>query len=157
MKTLLLILVLVGSAYAQEVKNLDSLKWKPIREMSGNIPGHEGLTVEVFVAEIARREDGVRVIVRAEYPWGTPSDLFIQKPHGFDATSFSKIVFRVDLNCNTRYAKSVSGSADGYQVTGRRLKIKEIPAVLEENHVFVDYFCERGAAPTAAPKLKPKP
>jgi hypothetical protein len=149
MKPLLLILALATVAAAQE------LQWKPIREMSGEIPNHPGVTVEFSAAEIARRDDGVKLILRAEFPWGAPSDLIKVPASELDVTSLFRFTGRMDFNCRTLVVKP-DGGGEAMQFNGKKHKTKESPFSIPQSHILSQYFCERGSAPTEAPTLKPK-
>jgi hypothetical protein len=158
MKALILFLIITGAAYGQSVKDLDKLEWKPIKEMSGPFPNHPGITVEVFASEIARRDDGVRLRLRFDFPWGSPVGAFQGKvPHGFDPSSIQRVEAQVDFNCKTLTLTPVKKSAEVTQFNGHKTKSKEPPFAVTESHVFGSYFCERGDAPKIAPTLKPKP
>jgi hypothetical protein len=157
MKTLILLLIITGGAYGQSVKDLDKLEWKPIKEMSGPIWGYEGLTVDVKVAAIARRDDGVKVVLRFDYPWGAPGNVFKIYPHGFDLSSISRVVYKADVNCQSLTLTFLSNSTDVYQFNGKRHKSKEAPQTMTNQSDLVRYFCEQGSAPTVAPTLRRKP
>lgn len=145
MKLLLLILMLIPSG-----------EWKHIRELSGDIPDHPGLTLEVYVSEIARGDDLVKLSMRADFPGGAPIDVFkANVPHGFDASSITRIQTRLELNCRTLVVKPVKGSAEIYQFNGKKHKSKEPPFTIQDGHLLASYFCERGDAPKVAPTLKP--
>lgn len=153
MKPLLLILALAFCVSAQDTKD-----WKLIKEMSGDIPDHPGLTVEVRAAQIARGDDGIKVMIRADFPWGSPDDLFRDRvPHGLDPTSISRIEGQIKLNCATRVVTPVAGSADVYQFNGKKYKSREPPFSAKSWNVAFLYFCEDGTTPIKAPTLKPKP
>lgn len=149
MKALLLILLL---SPAQD------LDWKLIKEMSGDIPNHPGITVETRAAEIARGEETVKLTLRIDFPEGAPHDLFKDNtPHGFDVSSIARFVFKAEFNCRTLTMKAVRNEGSVYQFNGRKHKSKEPPFNLNSGHIFVNYFCERGApAPLTAPTLKGK-
>lgn len=150
MKPLLLILLLAASASAQD--------WKEIKEMSGEIPNHPGLSVEFYAAEIARGDQKVKLMVKAEFPNGAPVDVFRGTvPFGFDISSVNKLVFKVEFNCDTLVMKTIKNSGELYQFNGTKHKTKEPPFGVNEGHVFVSYFCERGKKPTSAPTLKSNP
>jgi hypothetical protein len=152
MKPLLLILCLAFVASAQ------TPDWKFIKEMSGDIPNHQGLTIEFYAAEIARSGSGVKLLLKAEFPGGAPVDLFRDNaPSGFDISSVSRIVVQLKFNCDSLIVKPIKGSAEIYQFNGNHIKSKEPPFGLDTGHVFVNYFCEQGEKPTIAPKLKQKP
>lgn len=158
MKPLFLILFLAFSASAQDVKQIEQIKdWKPIKEMSGDIPDHPGLTIEVSAAQIMRAEHTVKLLVKMEFPWGSPRIPGATYPRGFDTSSISRVIFRVELNCETLRLKPLTGGADLYQFNGKHLRSEEMPLTVESGHVFEQYFCERGEVPTKAPTLKPKP
>lgn len=125
--------------------------------MSGDIPNHPNLTIEVYASEIARGEDTVKLILRADFPNGAPVDLFRQNaPFGFDISSISRMVFKAKFNCKTLTMTTVSNSGEIYQFNGKKLKSKEPPFAVKEGDIFEKYFCERGEKPTQAPTLKPK-
>ena len=148
MKTLLLMLLLTITATAQ------TSDWKLIKEMSGDIPNHPGLTVEVYASQIARGDNVIKLMVKAEFPGGAPADLLkANAPHGFDISSISRMVFKTEFNCETLTMKTVNGSGEIYQFNGKRFKSKEPPFTIESSHVFAQYFCEQGLAPTKAPTL----
>jgi tetratricopeptide (TPR) repeat protein len=66
--------------------------WKLIKEMSGEIPDHPGFTLEFRVAEIARGNDLVKLLMRVDMPGGAPVDLFRDNvPRVFDVSSFNRI------------------------------------------------------------------
>lgn len=159
MKPLLLILALAFSVSAQDIKEIEKIKnWKLIKEMSGEVPNHPGLTVEFRAAEIARGDDVVKLIWRMDFPWGSPGDLLKEHvPHGFDPTSISRVESRVELNCKTHVVNPVTNSADVYQFNGKQHKSKEQPFSVKSWDIFFTYFCEQGEAPTKAPTLKLKP
>lgn len=148
LKPLTLILLLAISAFAQD--------WKQIKEMSGDIPNHPGLTIEVFAAEIARGDDLVKLRLRTDFPNGAPVDLFRQSaPPGFDISSISRIESKLELNCATLTVKPSNATADVYQFNGKRIKSKEPPFQIESGNILAVYFCEQGEAPKTAPTLKP--
>lgn len=154
MRALLLILLLTVSAQAQQLEDIKD--WKLIKEMSGEIPDHPGLTIEMYAAQIARGDSRVKLIVKAEFPGGAPRDLLKDHvPHGFDASSISTMVFKVEFDCDTLTVKAVNNSGEIYQFNGKRYKSKEPPFTIESGHILSQYFCERGTAPTKAPVLKP--
>lgn len=143
MKVLLLILI------------LQSPQWIQIKEMSGPVPDHPGITVEFYAREIKRSNDRVRLLVRADFPGGAPVNLFKgNAPSGFDISSISRFEGRVELDCRSLTVKPMSGSADLYQFNGKKHKSKEPPFNIQDGHIFEKYFCERGSAPTVAPTLK---
>ena len=149
MKTLLLILCLATSAAAQQ-------DWKLLKEMSGDIPDHPGLTVEAYASEIRRGEDRVRLQVKIEFPGGAPRDMLQPYvPWGFDASSITRMVAKIDFNCKTLEVRPVNGSAEVYQFNGKKHKSKEPPFKIDYGHIFAIYFCERGTTPKTPPKLKP--
>lgn len=156
MRALLLILLISFVASAQDVKDLDDLHWKPIKEMSGDIPGHVGLTMDVYVAEIARRENGVKLLLRVDYPWGSPSDLFTTAPKGLDKTSVSRIQGQFDFDCSTKTATPLR-MVEFFQFTGKRWKFDKFVFHPPAAETFAQYFCEQGLAPTTKPVLKHKP
>lgn len=152
MRPLLLILAFILSVAAQ------TAEWKPIKEMSGEIPDHPGITLNVSASEIARGNDLVKLRIRFDFPDGAPYDLFRNNaPVGFDVSSVVRIESRIELNCKTFIVKPAGSSADVYQFNGKKLKSKEVPIAISSGHIFAQYFCEQGLAPTAAPRLKPKP
>jgi hypothetical protein len=158
MKPLLLILALAFSVSAQEIKQIEQIKdWKLIKEMSGDIPNHPGLTEEFYAAKIARGDSTVKLLVRMDFPWGAPRFEGATYPRGFDASSIRHVLFQVELNCDTLVVKPLTGEADVYQFNGKHLKSQEIPTMIKSGHIFEQYFCEHGEAPTKAPTLKPKP
>lgn len=149
MKPLIVILCLAFSAHAQD--------WKLIKEMSGDIPNHSGLTVETYGAEIARGEETVKLLMRIDFPNGAPYAMFRDNvPRGFDVSSISQMTFKAEFNCKTLVMKPVGGTGKVYQFNGKKHKSKEPPFNLDAGHIFVNYFCERGEVPTKAPILKPK-
>jgi hypothetical protein len=152
MKPLFLILILAFTAQAQTPQD-----WKFIKEMSGEIPDHPGLTVNWYAAEIARGNNIVKLLLRFDMPGGAPADLFkgAASP-GFDISSITRVEAKIEFNCDTLVVKPVSGSSDVYQFNGKKLKSKEPPFVVGSEHIFSQYFCERGDAPKVAPTLKPK-
>lgn len=153
-----MLLALAVSVTAQDIKEIEKIKdWKLIKEMSGDISNHPGLTIELYAAEIARSDSGVKLIVRADFPWGSPMFSGATYPRGFDTSSISRVVFRVELDCTMLVVKPATGSADVYQFNGKKYKSKEVPVVIQSGHVFERYFCERGDAPTKAPVLRPSP
>lgn len=132
-------------------------KWIPIKEMSGPIPDHPGLTIETYATQIARREDGVRLQLRWDWPYGTPYELFKDHvPRGFDPSSIARFTFKADLNCQTLTVKAIGGTGEVRQFNGKKHKSKESPVSIPSGHIFAQYFCEQGTKPTEAPKLKPK-
>lgn len=150
-----LILALAVIVSAQSLPT-DDLPWKLIKEMSGEIPDHTGLTIEVYGAKIARGDDLVKLSIRFDFPWGAPASLFKgNAPRGFDVSSVARFQGRIELNCKTLEVKPVGGG-DVYQFNGKRHKSKEPPFQIESGHIFATYFCEQGEAPTKAPTLKPK-
>jgi hypothetical protein len=154
MKALLLILLLAVSAQAQKLEDIKD--WKLIKEMSGEIPNHPGLTTETHAAQIARGGDLIKLVIRADYPWGAPADIFRDHvPHGFDPSSISRIEVRIELHCATHVVIPPTNSAEIYQFNGKRYKSREQPFSVESWNIFFVYFCEEGTAPTVAPKLKP--
>jgi hypothetical protein len=156
MKVLILLLTVFLTAQSQKVKDRDKLEWKAVREMSGPIWGYPGLEVQWAVAEIARRETGVKVLLRIEYPWGSPPELFTKAPNGFDRTSVRRVLGRVDFDCKSKSVKSVSDKIEFYQFNGKRYTFNEFGFPLPTSEIFSQYFCESGPVPTHAPKLKPK-
>jgi len=153
-RVLLLIALLGCAANAQEIKT--ELNWKPLKELSGTVPAHPGLSVEVYAAEIARRDEGVKLIMRFDFPWGAPRDFVNVPASEFDITSLSRFQARLDFNCSTLTVKAIGGSGEVFQFNGKRHKTKEPPFQIPDGHVFSQYFCEKGEAPTTAPKLTPK-
>jgi len=146
--------LLAVSAQAQKLEDVKD--WKLIKEMSGEIPNHPGLMVELYAAQIARGDSTVKLILRMEYPWGAPGDIFKDAvPRGFDPTSISRVVGKVEFNCDTLVVTPLSGSAEIYQFNGKKFKSKEPPFVIGSGHIFAQYFCERGMPATKAPVLKP--
>lgn len=154
LKTLFFILALAVSAQAQKLEDIKD--WKLIKELSGEIPDHPGLTVELRAAQIARGDDTVKLVIRMDYPGGAPYDIFKNAvPHGFDPSSISRIVGKIQLNCKTRFVIPINNSAEIYQFNGKKYKSKEQPFSVDSWHIFFTYFCEEGKTPTVAPKLKP--
>jgi hypothetical protein len=150
MKPLLLILCLATYAAPQKPE------WKLLKEMSGEIPDHPGLTVETRASQIARGDDTVKLQIRWDFPWGAPRDLL--KDHvlwGFDPSSISRVETKIQFNCKTLTVKSEKYS-DVYQFNGKKLKSRDYPFSIDYNHIFAEYFCERGETPKKAPALKPK-
>lgn len=149
MKALLLILVV--SVSAQE--------WKLIKEMSGEIPDHPGLTIQTHAAEIARGDDIIKLKVRFSFPDGAPFEMFRKNaPPGFDLSSISYFIFKAEFNCDTLVMKAVNNSGEVYMANGRRHKSKEPPFNVDAGNIFVKYFCEREESkPTRPPTLKPGP
>jgi len=148
MKVILILLLLAIPAHAQE--------WKPIKEMSGPIPDHPGITIETSASQIARGGDIVKLRFRADFPWGSPGDLVRNLvPWGFDPTSISRVEFKLLFNCQSLTVTPVTGSADVYQFNGKKHKSKEIPVQIPSGHIFAQYFCEQGSKPITAPVLKP--
>lgn len=156
MKTLLLILLLSLSTAAQQENN--DLNWKLIKEMSGDIPNHPGLTVKTYGAEIARGGDLIKLSIKVGFPYGAPVSVFKDNvPHGFDVSSIERIEGRLELNCQTLVVRPVKASASIYQFSGKRFKSKEPPFTIESGNILATYFCERGGpVTTEPPKLKPK-
>lgn len=132
-------------------------EWKLLKEMSGDIPDHPGITVEVYASQIARAGDRVKLQLRVEYPNGAPRDIFQPYvPWGFDASSISKMLAKVEFDCKTLIVKPVGGSAEIYQFNGKKLKSKEPPFKIDYGNIFARYFCERESeSPKKAPVLKP--
>lgn len=159
MKPLLLIVVLAFSVSAQDIKEIEKIKdWKLIKEMSGDIPNHPGIILDLYAAEIARHDEVVKLAFRADFPNGAPMDLFKgSMPQGFDISSITRIVGKLEFNCETLQVVPLGGSAYAYQFNGKRYKSKEAPFALDSGHILFAYFCERGDTPTKAPTLKPKP
>lgn len=157
MKPILLILCLALSVSAQ-ADVLGIKNWVAIKEMTGPIPNHPGLVVQSYAAEIARGDDKIKLLFRADFPLGAPVDLFKKNvPAGFDVSSIGRMAFRLDFNCATLVMKTVNNSGEIYQINGRRYKSKEPPFKIESGNVFARYFCEGKNAPsTSPPKLKPK-
>jgi hypothetical protein len=152
MKTLILILLLAGVVTAQDYQ------WKHLKELSGEVPNHPGITFQTYAAEIQRGGDRIRLIWKVEFPWGAPYDVFKDNvPWGFDPSSVAKFQARLDFNCATRNVKAVGGSGEIYQFNGKRHKTKEPPFTAPPANIFTLYFCEQGQAPTVAPTLKSKP
>lgn len=135
MKILLFILALAFAVNAQE-----KLEWKLIPEMSGPIPDHPGLSIEMYAARIARGDKNTKVSVRIELPNGAPVDLFHKSgasvPLGFDVSSITRMTLRVSLNCETLVLKPVGGSAEIYQFNGKHFKSKEPPFKIDDGHGF---------------------
>lgn len=149
MKPLLIILLLAITTTAQD--------WKPIKEMTGEIPNHPGLTAQVYAAEIARGDGLVKVLFRVDYPEGAPVSVFRNNvPVGFDVSSINRIVLKFEFNCDTLVMKTTNESATVYQFNGKKHKSKEPPFTVGSGNMWSRYFCERGEAPTKAPTLKPK-
>jgi hypothetical protein len=147
MKALLLLLAL---AIPQKQE------WKFIKELSGEIKDHPGLTVEIRMSEIARGGDRIRLLMRADFPGGAPRDVFQPLvPRGFDASSISRLEGKLELDCKALMVKPVRGSAEIYQFNGKKHKTKEPPFKINDAHIFARYFCELGEAPKKAPVLKP--
>lgn len=158
MKPLLLILALAFSVSAQDIKDIEKIKdWKLIKEMSGEIPNHPAITLEMYAAQIARGDDIVKLAFRADFPNGAPVDLLKSgAPSGFDVSSITRIVGKLEFNCQTLQVRPLGGSAYAYQFNGKRYKSRETPFALNSGHILFEYFCERGNTPTKAPTLKPK-
>jgi hypothetical protein len=136
MKVILTVLFLATLVHAQE--------WRPIKEMSGAIPDNPGLTMQISVAQIARGEDRIKLLLKAEFPYGAPRDLFkANVPWGFDPTSISTVIGRLDFNCTTLVVKPVKGSAEVYRFNGERFKSKEPSFAIVPEHILSQYFCER--------------
>src|SRR5688572_30561389 len=135
MKPLLLILALAFSAHAQKPED-----WKFIKELSGEIPDNPGLTVEVRAAQIARGGETVKLLWRIDYPWGSPGEIFKNVvPRGTDPTSISRIVSKIQLNCQTHVVTPITNSAEIYQFNGKKHKSKEQSFPLEAYHVVFAY------------------
>ena len=154
MKPLLLILLLAFTASAQ------TTDWQLIKEMSGEIPDHPGLTMNVYASQIARGDSVVKLQLKAEFPGGAPMDVLKDNaPHGFDISSISTMIFKSEFNCDTLVMKTVNGSGEVYQFNGKKYKTKEPPFKIESGHIFAQYFCEQPASITSTgpPVLKRKP
>lgn len=124
--------------------------------MSGDIPNHPGLTIEIYAAQIARGDNHVKLRFKAEFPGGAPIDLFKDNaPHGFDVSSISRMEFRGEFDCDTLVMRSVNGSGEIYQFNGKKFKSKEPPFKLDSSHIFSQYFCEQPSAPTSGPPKLP--
>ena len=149
MKTLILIVALAVSVSAQT-------EWKQIKEISGDVPNHPGLTWQTHAAEIARGGQRLKLKVRFSFPNGAPVELFRKNaPAGFDISSISHLIVRADFNCDTLVMKPVGNSGEIYMRNGKRHKSKESPFNVAAGHVFVKYFCERQEAkPIAPPTLR---
>lgn len=130
--------------------------WKLIKEMSGEVPNHPGITVNFYAAEIARSDNQIRLLMKAEFPDGAPQIEGATYPRGFDTTSISRMEGKLKFNCDTLIVKFINGSAEIYQFNGKKLKSKELPFALNSGHILFQYFCERGERPKTAPILKPK-
>lgn len=145
-----------SGSYDVPIKEIDEISdWKALEEMSGEIPNNPGLIQKVYAAQIARNNNEIKLLIRIDFPWGSPKFPGATYPPGFDTTSIRHILFRVGLNCETLIVKPITGSASVYRFDGKRLDSKEAPVTLESGHVFAEYFCERGEAPKKAPVLKP--
>lgn len=157
--SLILALTVSVSVSAQDIREIEKIKdWKLIKEMSGEIPNHPGISLEMYAAQIARGEDIVKLAFRADFPNGAPVALFRENaPRGFDISSIVRFVGKLEFNCATLEIKPSGGSGYIYQFNGKRLKSKEPPFTIPSGHVFAQYFCERGTPPTQRPTLKPKP
>lgn len=153
-KPLLIILALAVAIVAQSPSA--NLEWKLIKEMSGEIPNHPSLIIELYAARVARGDDKVKLMLKMEFPNGSPREFFRQHvPHGTDPTSIAKIEGAVEFNCRTLVVKPIKSTANVYQFNGKKFKSKEPPFGLDSGHIFAQYFCEQGEAPTKAPTLKP--
>lgn len=159
MKPLLLILALALSASAQDIKDIEKIKdWKLIQEMTGEIPDHPGIKLEMYAAQIARGDNVIKLAFRADFPNGAPIDLFRDHvPRGFDISSITRIVGKLEFDCETLRVVPMGRAAYAYQFNGRRYKSNEIPFALDSGNILFKYFCERGPAPTTAPKLNRSP
>lgn len=146
MKALLLILA------------LSQADWIAIKEMSGSINDHPGLTVKTSATQIARGGDIIKVLFRMEFPEGAPMDIFRDAmPRGFDVSSIVRVEGRLQLNCATLVVKPLGSTAEVYQFNGKKHKTKEPPFKVGSANIFAQYFCEQPSAPaTEAPTLKPK-
>ena len=152
MKPLLLILLFAFTASAQN--------WKPIKEMSGEIPNHPGLTIEIYAAQIERGDNVTKLRIRFDFPWGSPGDLLKENvPWGTDPTSISRVEGGFEFNCKTLIVKPDKASADVYQFNGKKFKSKEPPFSLDSGHILFQYFCEQPSASvsTGPPVLKRRP
>lgn len=158
MRSLLLILVFAVSVSAQDIKELEKIKdWQKIKEMSGEIPNHPGITIEVYAAQIARNEGVIKLWMKTEFPQGSPRLMGSTYPDGFDPSSVSRVVFGLEFDCDKRSVKPIKNSAHVYLFSGARHKSKEHPFTLNAGHILFGYFCEKGETPLSAPALKPKP
>src|SRR4030095_16085374 len=100
MKPLLLILALAVSVSGQKLESVKN--WKLIKEMSGPIRDHPGLTIQISAPQIARGNDRVKLLIKAEFPGGAPRDIFKDNvPWGFDPSSISLLVGKLEFNCTT--------------------------------------------------------
>ena len=135
MKALLLILALAIGVSAQ------TPEWKLIKELTGEFPDRPNAPQEFRVAEIARGDDLVKLMVRVDFPNGM-----------FDHAEIRRIEFKAEF---TLVLKPINKSAEIYLSNGKHVKSKEAPTMLDAGRTFVGYFCERGETPTKAPTLKP--
>lgn len=159
MKPLLLILALALPVSAQSIKELEQIKdWKFIQEMSGPIPDHPGLTMEIYAAQIARGGDIIKAAFRVDFPGGAPVEPFRPNlPHGFDISSISRMMGKLELNCKTLTVRPFGKEGYFYQFNGRRHKTKEPSFQISSGNILARYFCEDGSTPAKAPTLKPSP
>lgn len=142
-------------AHAQAAEQID---WRLIKEMSGDIPDHPGLTIETYGAEVARGDDKVKLKVRMAFPNGSPGDLLRKHvPTGIDPSSIDRVEGGIELDCKSLTVKPMKGQADVYQFNGNHFKSKEPPFKIADSHVFAQYFCEQPSTPTGTPTLKPSP
>lgn len=157
MKVLLLILALTAGVVAQEpIEGITD--WKFIKEVSGKIPNHPGLTVEVYAARFSHGNGKIKLITRFDFPNGAPVGVFKNNvPVGFDISSINRMIFKWEFNCDTLMMKAVKNSGEVVQFNGKRHKSKEPPFRVDAGNLFVGYFCERPSAPSKTPpKLKTK-
>ena len=132
------------------------LEWKVIKEMSGNIPNHPGLTVVTSATQIKRSEYTTKLLLRADFPYGAPIDVFRDSaPHGFDVSSIVRMEAHVELDCRSNKITPTGGAGYLYQFNGKKIKSKEPPFNVSDGHIFAEYFCEKGTKPTTRPTLKP--
>jgi hypothetical protein len=138
-KVFLFILALACSVQAQE--------WKLIKEMSND-------RIEVYATEIARDGDKLKLLIRADFPKGSPRIEGAKYPDGVSYNEIRSIIARAEFNCQTGIAKPSKGSAEIITIYGERYKTKEKALTLPANHPFAEYFCERGEKATKAPTLR---
>ena len=158
-RVLVLIAFLISPVFAQNAENPDNVKWIKIQEMSGALPGNPGLEIYVFIAEIARREDGVKVVVKAEYPWGSPPDLFTRAPAWFDKTSVRRIQGKINFDCATKTIKRSRDKIEFWTFNGKKYSFSEFNFKLPTAETFSEFFCEQTShnPSKSPPQMKPKP
>lgn len=128
-------------------------EWTPIKELTGFMLSR---AINTSMREIARSDDGVKLLIRFDFPDGAPPALFTHVPAGFDMNEIVRVEGRLKLDCETMTVIPMTRSVELFTYNGTRFKSKETPFNIASGNLFAQYFCEQGESPTQAPTLKPR-